>query len=133
MTIVVCGSMTALPEMKEVEVLLKDRGYEVVLPRLVNGEAVRYHEASAEHKMKHNLIAGYYEKIKASDAILVLNVERKGIPGYVGGNAFLEMGFAHVLGKPIYLWEPLPNMSYFDEMAAMQPVVIDRDITKIQL
>jgi len=45
----------------------------------------------------------YYEIIKECDAILVLNLEKNKIKNYIGGNTFLEMGFAHVLNKKIYL------------------------------
>jgi len=42
------------------------------------------------------------------------------------------MGFAHVLSKPIYLYNDIPNTSYTDELVAMQPVVLNGDLLKIQ-
>lgn len=50
---------------------------------------------------------------------------------YVGGNTFLEMGFAHVLGKPIFMQFPIPDMGYRDEMEAMNPRVINGDLAAI--
>jgi hypothetical protein len=64
--------------------------------------------------------------------VLVLNYEKKGVPGYIGGNTFLEMGFAYVLDKPIYLLHPIPQMGYTDEIEAMQPVVLDGDLKGLE-
>ena len=57
---------------------------------------------------------------------------QKGIAGYIGGNTFLEMGFAHVLGKPLYLLNHVPDVSYTDELEAMCPIVIDGQLDLIK-
>ena len=44
----------------------------------------------------------------------------------------LEMGFAHVLGKKIFLLNGIPDMHYKDEIRAMQPVVLDGDLNGIR-
>jgi hypothetical protein len=36
------------------------------------------------------------------------------------------------LGKPIYLYNDIPDMSYTDEIVAMQPVVLSGDLLKIK-
>jgi len=66
-----------------------------------------------------------------SDAVLVVNFDKKGIKGYVGGNSFLEMGFAHVLNKKIYLLNDIPDMGYKDEIEAMQPIILNGELNKI--
>ncbi|PIQ72596.1 hypothetical protein COV86_01990, partial [Candidatus Roizmanbacteria bacterium CG11_big_fil_rev_8_21_14_0_20_35_14] len=38
---------------------------------------------------------------------------------------FLEMGFAHVLHKKIYLLHPIPEMGYTTEIIAMQPILLE--------
>jgi hypothetical protein len=63
--------------------------------------------------------------------VLVLNMEKKGIKNYIGGNVFLEMGFAHVLNKKIYLYNDIPESLFKDEIIAMQPTVLNGDILKI--
>lgn len=108
MRVIVCGSMTAVDEMRDIEARLVEMGHTVVAPRLIHGESPENHAESAEHKIKNDLIRGYFDEILKGDALLVVNVERKGVPGYIGGNVLLEMGFAHVLRKPIYLWNSLP-------------------------
>jgi hypothetical protein len=136
MQIVICGSMTASREMVEIKNKLAERGHVVVLPDFTEEYAVmdtldKMHAESARNKVEHDLIKGYYEKIKASDAILVVNIERKGTRGYIGGNSFLEMGFAFVLGKAIYLLHEIPDLGYRDEIEAMEPMLIDGDLSKI--
>jgi uncharacterized membrane protein (UPF0127 family) len=48
-----------------------------------------------------------------SDAVLVLNYDRKGIKNYIGGNTLMEIGFAHVLNKKIYLMNPIPEIEFY--------------------
>lgn len=70
--------------------------------------------------------------IAEMDAILVLNKDKHGIKNYIGGNAFLEMGYVHILGKPMYLMNPIPDMPYYGtEIIAMNPVIINGDLKKI--
>jgi hypothetical protein len=136
MKIIICGSMTASKEMLKLEDQLKTLGFEVELPSFTHEYAQMssindIHGESVKNKLTHDLIRGYFEKIKESDAVLVANIERKGIAGYVGGNSFLEMSFAHVLNKPLYLLNPIPEMSYVDEMKAMRPVILNGNLSLI--
>jgi nucleoside 2-deoxyribosyltransferase len=137
MKIVICGSMALVKEMIVQEELLVAAGHEVVLPDFTREYAQmdsleEIHKESAKNKIEHDLIRGYYKSIQESDAILVVNGERKGIAGYVGGNTFLEMGFAFVLEKPIYLLHEIPKMGHEDEIVAMMPVLLSGDVSKIQ-
>lgn len=136
MKIVICGSMTAAREIVVVEEKLKEHGHEVVLPAFTHEYAAldtpdAMHAESAKNKIEHDLIRGYFEKIKDSDAILVVNIERKGVRGYIGGNSFLEMGFAHVLNKPVYLLYDIPEVGYQDEIKAMEPILLGGDVSLI--
>jgi nucleoside 2-deoxyribosyltransferase len=136
MKIVICGSMTASKEMVDVEKKLKDLGHEIVLPEFTHEHAAmdtidKMHTESARDKVKYDLIRGYFEKIRNNDAVFIANVEKKGIKGYVGGNSFLEMGFAFVLNKPIYLLHKIPDVGYRDEIEAMSPIILNGDFSKI--
>jgi predicted RNA-binding protein with PUA domain len=137
MKIVICGSMTAAKEMVEIESKLKSFGHDAVLPYDVHGYATyetqeQMHSEATKNKVEHDLIRDYYNKIADSDAILVVNIERKNIPGYIGGNSFLEMGFAHVLNKKIYLLNEIPDMPYKDELLAMTPIIINNNYSIIK-
>ena len=129
--------MTASQEMVAAEKELEKLGHEVVLPEFTHEYAAMdtldaMHTESAKNKVEYDLIRGYFEKIKDSDAILVANVERKGIKGYIGGNSFLEMGFAFVLNKPIYLLHEIPDVGYRDEIEAMSPVILGGDFSLVR-
>lgn len=137
--IVICGSMSASKEMMEAAEYLKSKGYEVTVPHgadmYASGEkAPETDSESTENKRSGGLIRAYYDEIKEADAVLLMNVPKRGISGYIGGNAFLEYGFAHVLDKIIYLMFPYNETSpYVAEMAAMDAHVIDGDLSKINL
>lgn len=128
--------MSASKEMVDIEKKLTALGHSVVLPEFTYDYAKmdtidKMHTESARNKVQYDLIRGYFDKIKEGDAIVVVNMERKGIKGYVGGNSFLEMGFAHILNKPIYLLHQIPDMGYRDEIEAMNPILLNGDVSKI--
>jgi diphthamide synthase subunit DPH2 len=143
MKIAICGSIEFTPKIKEVAGVLTEHGHEVDIPltsqRIKNGELTleefkkekQRNGDGAFRKIKGDLIKRHYEIIKKSDAVLILNSEKDGVANYIGGNTFLEMGFAHVLNKKIFLLNPIPEISYKDEIIAMQPIVLAGDLTKI--
>jgi len=144
MKITICSSIDFTYEVKDVADKLQAAGHEVEIPltsqRILNGE-MTLDEFKAEkkangdgfvRKVKVDVIKRYYEIIKNSDAILVVNLEKNGRRNYIGGNTFLEIGFAHVLDKKIFSMNPMPEDSpYLDELKAMQPLVLDGDLSKI--
>jgi nucleoside 2-deoxyribosyltransferase len=138
MKITICGSMTFYREMREVKDGLVVLGHEVLLPVEAENDTIPVEarsdisdEAKISAKIEYDFIREHFRKIEDSDAVLILNYEKKNITGYIGGNTFLEMGHAFGLGKKIFLMYPVPRMDYLTEMHAMQPVVIDGDLTKI--
>ena len=108
MKIIICASIQFTKEISEIATTLRNNNHSVEIPltseKILNGE-LSLEDFNKENqkgegsniKIKDNIIKKYYEKIKACDAILVLNYRKKGIDNYIGGNTFLEMGFAHVL------------------------------------
>ena len=136
MKIVICGSMRLSKKMLQIKEELTELGHLVVLPRHTEEYATletsdHMHKESVKNKIDHDLIRQYFSEIEKSDAILVINDMLKGVPNYIGGNSFLEMGFAHVLNKPIYLLRDIPEVGYKDEIEAMSPVVIKEDLSRI--
>jgi hypothetical protein len=72
------------------------------------------------------------DKIEKSDAILVANYTKKEIENYIGANTFLEIGFAHHIGKKIYFLNPIPDQPYIrEELEAVEPVVLNGNLDKI--
>jgi len=43
----------------------------------------------------------------------------------------IEMAFAYVLNKKIFLLNPAPRMSYSDEIEAMKPIIINEDLNQV--
>jgi hypothetical protein len=86
----------------------------------------------ADVKRKNNYIKWWHNLIVSGDAILVCNFDRGEVKNYIGGNTLMEMGFAHVNDKKIFLLNPIPEASYIDEIKAMTDVILDGDLTKIK-
>lgn len=136
MKIIICGSISAAEEIIKVRYELQQRGHVVEIPEGVKKDELRNRtnvssSEKANDKIKFDLIRRYFEKIKQHDAVLIVNPERKGIKGYIGGNTLIEMAFAHVLGKKLFVLYPLPEMSYTSEMLAMQPLLLNGDLKKL--
>ncbi len=138
MTITICGSMQFQEKMREAQKVLEARGFTVLVPKsleLIDTQGFVHPTTDEERitaKIEYDFIREHFRKIEKSDAILVLNYDKKGTEGYIGGNTFLEMGLAFWLGKKIFLIHPVPDTDYKTEMHAMQPVVLDGDLVKIQ-
>lgn len=83
--------------------------------------------------IKTKFIDMHIEKIKNSDAVLILNLDKDGKDGYIGGNTFLEMGIAYYLNKKIFIWKkPLDNLPYFEEVMALTPIMINETLENIK-
>lgn len=136
MKIIICGSISAAAEIVRVQGELTKCGHEVEIPEGVKRAELRRLNASieekAEVKIQHDLIRGYYEKMKAYDVVLIVNPELKGIAGYIGGNTLIEMSFALVLNKRLYCLYPLPEMPYSSELVAMQPIILAGNLDAIR-
>lgn len=138
MKIAVCGSLTFHKEMRRTQHALEALGHTVIVPKslaLIEDQGYKKPETVKERlraEAKYDFIREHFKNIESSDAILVVNPTKHGIPGYIGGNTFLEMGLAFYLGKPIYLLKAIPHMGYELELASMHPKVVDSDFSKIR-
>lgn len=137
MNIIICGSMSFSKEMVEIEKELLAKGHSVILPKnskeYANERLARETSSeSTENKIKDDLIRDYFNEIADSDAVLILNLDKNNVVGYIGGNSFLEMGFAHVLNKKIFLFNDVPDMIHNDEVKAMKPIVLNGDLSQIK-
>lgn len=136
MKIIICGSISAASEIIDTKQKLETLGHIVEIPEGVKKEYLRGRtevavSEKANDKIKFDLIRGYFNKIKNNNAVLIVNPEKKGIKGYIGGNTLIEMAFAHVLNKKLFCLYPLPELSYASEMLAMQPIVLDGNLDNI--
>jgi hypothetical protein len=136
MKIVICGSMSVSKQMVEMGRIFEKKGHEVVIPKnadeYASGElqAENSHE-STKNKINYNLIREYYSTIKNADAVIIANYDKGNIRNYVGGNSFLEAGFAHALNKKLFFVNDIPDMIYSDELRALQPVILNGNLSLI--
>lgn len=141
MKIVICGSSTFKEKMLEYRDKLSLLGHEPIVhpdyELFVKGEKQEIWSqiSGGEHyeaKKSQGYIKWYYNAIVDSEAILVLNFDKKGIKNYIGGNTLMEIGFAHVNNKKIFLLNEIPEgISYVDEIKAMVDVVLNGNLDKL--
>ena len=154
MKITLCGSIGFYKEMESVRDGLLKLGHEVKIPELAlevpkefgGGKKVyfgKYIEDNggigtfpSGHKiwnLKEQAIRDHYQKIDWADAVLIINHEKRGISGYVGGNTLIEIGVAFYTGKPIYILNPVSSeLSYKQEILGMKPVILNGDLNLIK-
>jgi len=137
MKIALCGSMVFSEKMIEVKKDLEKMGHRVILPQLIEdyvGKKPRQiAQLASRDKKQHDCIRQDWIRVRSSEGILILNYDHKGVPGYIGGNTLLEMSFAHVLFRLIFLLQPIPDIVFYrSEIEAMNPLVINADFGKIQ-
>ena len=136
MKIIVCGSISAADEILSVKQKLEEAGHIVEVPEGVKNAQLRQRtdvtmEEKAQDKIEHNLIRGYFEKMKEYDAVLVVNPDKRGVRGYIGPNTLIEMAFGHVLNKNLYVLYTLPDLPYSSEILATQPLVLSGDLSRM--
>lgn len=140
MKITICGSVKFRKEMVDVRNKLNEMGHEGIIHQIMEDLALgknpelmkKIEENHAQAKKEGGFIKWYYDSIKNSDAILVLNYEKKDIKNYIGGNTLMEMGFAYANDKKIFLLNPIPDMQYKDEIEAVGPIIINSDFNLIK-
>ncbi len=147
MKITICGSIAFFDEMLAIKEKLQQLGHEVDLPPLEtkdeNGQTISIKEFMVKRKTetdnqswvwdrKEESIRMHFEKIDWADVVLILNYSKKEIANYIGANTLIEMGLAFYLHKKIFLLNPIPEISYKEEILAMKPIVINGDLNKIE-
>lgn len=136
MKIGIIGSMQFTEKMLEVKKKLEKLGHKPFLTDLHKGFEGKSDREKEQLKLfqKYNkdAIRQFWRAMQGADAVVVLNYDKHGIKNYVGGNTFLEMGFAHVLNQKIFLLNPIPDMIYTTEIVAMKPIVLNGDLSKIK-
>ena len=133
MKIAICGSMSFAKEMIHTKLELEKRGHQIIIQDDVEDHANgKILDEDKWKKLEIDPLKTYYEEIKHSDAIIVINIDRKGIPNYIGGNTLIEMAFAYVLNKKIFLLNSIPKVSYEDEIFAMKPIIVNNNLDLVK-
>ena len=142
MKITICGSVSFAGKMVEAFNKLKEMGHKPLVHentfKVADGTAeeledMKNHVEHSEIKKRYDYIKAWHKLILDSDAVLICNLDKNGIKNYIGGNTLMEMGFAHVNDKKIFLLNPVPEIGYKDEIMAMCPVILNGDLSKIKV
>ncbi|SRR5258708_1335860 len=140
MKIFISGSMAFSKEMKKVQKDLTDAGHEVVIPygiedHLENPEFVDDLDNNFEYCLKTDVMRKCFDLVAACDAVLVLNLPRKGIDGYMGTSTLMEFALAYYLKKKLFLMHDVPSWNevrWAHEIRIMQPTIIHGDLGKVK-
>jgi len=135
--IFIVGSKWVYDQMPDTIKALEERGFEVVLPNSYDDhlmeEKMRKEGQEAHDAWKADMIRLGARKVEKADILLVMNMEKNGVPNYIGAGTFMEIYEAFKVGKPIYLYNPIPDNMLKDELEGMTPIVIKGDLEKIQV
>ena len=140
MKITVSGSIKFADKLVEIYRKLEKMGHEPMMHKemfgIADGSAKEIiNGVKTDHaavKRKYDFIKWWNNCIKSGDALLVCNFDKNGIKNYIGGNTLMEIGFAHVNDKKVFLLNPIPDdVPYVDEIKAMTDVGLDGDFGKI--
>jgi hypothetical protein len=136
MKIYLCCSKHFYGKIPPIKEYLEKKGHEITLPNSFD-DPLREEKLKKIGKKKHvewksASIRLQKEKVKKNDAILVLNFEKNGQPNYIGGATFLEIFQAFDMRKKIFLLNPIPDNIFKDEITAMNPSILNGDLSLIK-
>ncbi len=141
--IAVCSSASFYEEVLEIEKKLKRLGFKVLVPitarrmKKKGNFDVKQHKTwlanKDDYKKKTRLMKGHFREIIKSDAVLMVNLPKNGIEGYIGGDGLLEMGLAFHLKKPIYILNEIKDDHPFaEEIIGLGSIFLSGDLNKIR-
>jgi len=115
---------------------LESLGHIVALPNSYNNpfkeEELKKQGLEQHISWKSNMLRKDGKNIEPNDAVLVLNFRKKSQKNYIGGATFLEIYKAWELKKQIFLYNPIPENIFTDELIGMNPRILNQDLSKIK-
>lgn len=123
----------------DVETQLKALGFRVVIPQTARKMAKTgdfdieklkiWLNDAKNYPIKAKLMKDHFREVAKADAILVLNLTKKGINGYIGTNVLMEMALAFYFEKPIFVFDKISEDAAFkEEIYAMMPIWMNREL-----
>lgn len=136
MKIFICASKHHYDKIPNIIPELESMGHELTMPnsydRPFMEEEMKKKNADEHIKWKQEMLMKEEENIVPQDAILVLNLEKNGKQNYIGGATFLEIYAAFRLGKKIFLYNPIPDCIFTDEIHAINPTILNGNLKLIK-
>lgn len=130
--LVICASAKFYKEAQEWKNKLENMGYSVIrtIQSIDENSIDQYKQTHKDH----------YSKMSGCDIVLVLNLEKRGISGYIGASVFAEIAFAIGLNLvfnkniQILLVNPLPKESpYIDELTKWEKLGWIKQFSKVDI
>lgn len=142
-TITICSSADFYKDVLKIEEKLKKMGYKVLIPVTAKkmkktgnfnaGDYKTWYKNNADYTQKKKLMDTHFKKVENADAILVVNKQKHGITGYIGGNVLMEMTLAYHLKKTIFILHPISDtLSFKEEIFGIFPSFLHGDVENIQ-
>ncbi len=135
MKIFICCSKHMYDKVPPIKQELENAGHIITLPNSFDNpmkeEKLKQQGKEIHIQFKSAMLKEQENKVRANDAILVLNYEKKGQQNYIGGATFLEIFKAFELNRKIFLMNSIPENIFQDELIGMNPLIINQDLSKI--
>ena len=136
MKIFIACSKYFYSDIKEIKEKLEKLGHKISFPnsydKPLKEEEMKKISKEEHIKWKSEMLKKDEENIRPNDAILVLNLEKKGQKNYIGGATFLEIVKAWEMNKKIFLYNSIPNNIFKDELIGINPIIINGNLEMIK-
>ena len=122
---------------------LRDLGYKVLIPTTAlkmkktgNFDVDKHktwYKNPNDFKTKTKLMDAHFKKVIKGDAILVINNEKHGMKGYIGGNGLMEITLAYHYKKPIFILNEISeNLQFYEETIGVNPIFLNGRLEKLR-
>lgn len=124
--------MQFIDKIGKLKTSLKNMGFKVYTPaKEEGGTGYSRLKAKDQIELKQGFIDDHIAKIKKSDAVLIANYTKNGIVDYIGANTFLEIGFAYILKKKIFILNSISEQPNNSEIKALKPITLKGNLNII--
>ena len=142
--IVICTSASFYKDALKIEKELKKLGLKVAAPltakvmEKAGNFDISFYKTWFKNPKDYNrkafLMRNHFNKVVKADAMLVVNLEKNGVEGYIGGNTLMEMAIGFYLRKPIFILNKISGgCLFYEEILGMKPIFLHSDLTKIRV
>jgi hypothetical protein len=136
MKIYLAASSSFWDKLPEIKKKLEALGHEVKLPSTFDNpklEEETWEKSEEAHiKLVRELFEDGEEIVSWCDGIYLLNYDKRGVKGYVGGAALIELYMAHRGFKKIFLENDIFPGPMYDEIMGFGPIFVHGDLKAIK-
>jgi hypothetical protein len=114
---------------------LESYGHQISMPNSYDAplmeEEIKKKGLEAHVQWKAEMLKRDKQNIAPNDGILILNFQKNNQPNYIGGATFLEIFRAWEMNKKLFLYNPIPDNIFKDELIGMNPLILNGDLSLI--